>query len=211
MADYGKLIGHRVISIDEGVRCGNVIDFLIDFDNFTVFGLIVKGGWNQEAEVVLFKDVESIGPDAVMVKNSKTIKPAKQVLQAKKTIKEHIDISKLEVITKGGNEVGKIATFEFNPVNGKILQFEIAGSVLKSIFEGRNIITIKRIISIGRDVMIVHDKEELPAKKPAPAKKAAEKKAPAAAAKPKSKAAPKKTTPSKKTVKTTAKKGKKKK
>ena len=122
MGDYGKLIGHRVISIEEGKRCGNVIDFLVDYDKFKVFGIIVKGGWNQDAEIVQFSDIESIGSDAVMILNSKAIKPVKRLVQAQKAVKEHINISKLEVITQKGHVVGKIATFEFDTSTGQPME-----------------------------------------------------------------------------------------
>lgn len=159
MGDYGRLIGHRVISIEEGKMCGNVIDFLVDFEKFTVFAVIVKGGWNQDAEIVPFDDIESVGSDAVMILNSKAIQPVKSNTKAKKAVQEHINVSKLEVITKSGHVVGKISTFEFDTSTGKIMQFEIAGSVLKSIFEGRNIIPVSQIISIGKDAMIIQDKK----------------------------------------------------
>ena len=196
MADYGKLIGHRVISIEEGKKCGNIIDFLVDYEKFEVFALIVKGGWSREAEIILFSDVESFGTDAVMILNSKAIKSAKNSKRAETAIKNHINVSKLEVVTNAGHVVGKIATFEFDPFNGKVRQFEIAGSVLKSIFEGRNIIPVSQIISIGGDAMIVHDKKEAAAPKKKPVKKDSAKKA---ATKPSSKKkSPSKKTPGKK-------------
>jgi len=173
MGDYAKLLGLRVISIKEGILCGKVIDFLVDYAAFKICALIVRGGWNEEAEIVPFEDVESIGPDAVMIPSSSVIKPVKKVPAAHKAVKERIDVSKLEVITRTGHAVGKIATFEFDPATGKITAFEIAGSVLKSIFEGKNVIPVKQIVSIGKDAMIIHDKKEQAAK---PAKK--EEKAP---------------------------------
>ncbi len=184
MTDYAKLLGLSVISIEEGSRCGKVVDLLVDYKKFEVYALIVKGGWNKDAEIVRFKDIESIGPDVVMILNAKSIKKATKLPEVMKTIEGHVNINKLQVITRTGHVIGKIATFEFDPLTGKVQQFEIAGSVLKSIFEGRNVIAVKRIISVGKDAMIVKDKETT--KKSAPKaepKKADKKPAPKAAAK----------------------------
>ena len=137
MADYSKLLGYGVISIEEGVRCGKVVDFLIDYRKCQVLGLIVKGGWSKDAEVVSYKDVESIGIDVVMILNSKAVRAASKVPEAAKAISDHVNIAKLEVITRQGHIVGKVATFEFAPDTGKIQQFEVGGSVLKNIFDDR--------------------------------------------------------------------------
>lgn len=160
MADYKTLLGLKVFSIEEGTKCGKVIDLLVDYKKCVVFAIIVKGGWSADAEIVSIKDVDSIGENAVMIPKSSVIKPASKFPEAKKAIKEHIDISKIEVLTRKGHVIGKISTYGFDDNSGKVQQFVIAGSVLKSIFEGKNIIPVARVISIGKDAMIVHEKEE---------------------------------------------------
>ena len=198
MSDYSRVLKLSVISIEEGVRCGKVVDLLVDFKKFVVFGIIVKGGWNKDAEVVMFKDIESIGPDVIMVPNSKAIKPAAKAAEAMRAIKEHVDITKLQVITKGGHVMGKVQTFEFSPATGKIQQFELAGSVLKSIFEGKNVIPVNRVISVGVDAMIVAEKVKPQPKKEQKAEPKKEAKKPAAKKAAPKKAARKKKAPAKK-------------
>lgn len=170
MSDYEKMLGLGVMSIQEGIRCGKVVDLLIDYRKYEVFGFIVKGGWNKDAEIVLFKDIESIGQDLVMVADAKAVKEAAKVPQALEAIKEHVTIAKLEVISRSGQVLGRIGTFEFDTATGRIEKFEIAGSVLKNIFEGKHVIPVKQIISIGCDAMIVQDKKKEP--EPVKAKKA---------------------------------------
>jgi uncharacterized protein YrrD len=164
MSDYMKLLKVRVFSVEEGMVCGKIIDFLIDYEKFEVFGFIVKGGWNKDAEVALFKDLESVGEDVIMVKNAKSVQPASKVPEALEAIKNRIDITKLEVITTKGQVLGKVSTFEFSTDTGKIDSFEIEGAKyierLMNFFEGRNTVPVSRIVSIGRDAIIVKDQKE---------------------------------------------------
>ena len=180
MGHYLKMLKMRVISMEEGTLVGKILDFVVDYDSYTIKGFIVNGKWNKDADVLPYQDVLSVGDDVVMIKNSKSVVKASKNAALMKLIDNRVDIRKIEVITQNGHVLGKVDDFEFKSDTGKIEVFEIQSSRalerFKNFFEGKNHVTTSRIISVGKDAIVIKEDKKTAGSKEDPKNKEAKKK-----------------------------------
>jgi uncharacterized protein YrrD len=157
--DVKSLKGIAVVSIEEGEKVGVVDNVLFDLDPKRViaFKLIKPGLLRSGAFILPMEDVESVGPDAVMIRNRDKIREQKGDRDYQNR-PDLTSLSKLRVVTQDGTYVGTLATVQFDPKTGLITQLEVTGGGFMDRLRRNQIVDVAEAISIGTDVAVIPDK-----------------------------------------------------
>jgi sporulation protein YlmC with PRC-barrel domain len=129
--DVKSLKGIAVVSIEQGEKVGVVDNVLFDLDPKRVIAFkLIKPGLLRSGNFILpMEDVESVGPDAVMIRNRDRIREQKGDRDYQNR-PDLTSLSKLRVVTQDGTYVGTLATVQFEPKTGLITHLEVTGSGL---------------------------------------------------------------------------------
>lgn len=154
--DAKRLKGMPVVAIEGGEQLGTVRDILFSIDDRAIQAFSVHSGGliGGTTNVVEQRDVQSIGPDAVMVQS-------RAVLQGDET--EHryrqypslSEIGSLKVVSEDGSRVGSVATVLVDEQSGVITGLEIVRAGFTGPFRPNVSVPIDTVISIGRDAVVI--------------------------------------------------------
>ena len=156
--DIKSLKGIAVVSIEQGEKVGVVDNALFDLEkrNVIAFKLIKPGFRRAGGIVITMDDVESIGKDAVMIRDKEMIRELKH----ERELQDRPDIgafTALRVVSQDGTYVGNVATVQIDTKSGHITELEITGGSIIDRIRRNKVIPAQDIISIGSDVVIVPD------------------------------------------------------
>jgi uncharacterized protein YrrD len=152
-----KVIGHKVISLEQGEELERVDDILYSSDTHTVQGVLVKPkGIMSNAKVILLSEIQSIGTDAVMVQTKDTVKSAKDASEEIKTVanSKHF-LTQTKIVTEEGVELGSITDIFFDSQTGIVQEFEVTQGKIEDVKSGRKRIRPTDIITVGKDATLV--------------------------------------------------------
>jgi uncharacterized protein YrrD len=157
--DVKSLKGIAVVSIEQGEKVGTVDNVVFDLDSRRVIAFkLVKPGFLRSGGIVIkMTDIESIGKDAIMIRNKEKIREFKSErdLQGRPDLGQ---LSSLRVVTEDGTFVGTLATVQFEPRNGVITEFEVTGAGFMDRLRRNQSISTREVVSIGSDLMVIPDK-----------------------------------------------------
>lgn len=156
--DVKSLKGIAVVSIEQGEKVGMVDNILFDLDKRMVIAFkLIKPGFLRSGGIVMtMDDVESIGKDAVMIRNKEKVRE----LKAERDLQSRPDLgamASLRVVTEDGTYIGNLATVQFEPRNGAITILEVTGGGLMDRLRRNLVIPANEIVSMGSDVVVVPD------------------------------------------------------
>jgi uncharacterized protein YrrD len=153
-----NIIGHKIITIDNGQEIGKVNDIIYDptVNKITAF-LVDKGGIFSDAKIILMDSIQSIGEDAVLVPSSDVIKKVSDINQEKISNIANGDnyLTKTKVVTENGKEIGSINDLYFNSDNGNVEEFQVSDGLIQNIKSGTRRVKVTDIVTIGKDATIV--------------------------------------------------------
>lgn len=150
------VIGLKILSLKQGRQIDDVSDLVYDPQNHQVKALIVdKGGWFSDAKLILYKDVESIGKDAVMVKTTDVVRKASDISERVESIaKADNYLTKTKIVTDSGTDLGSVSDIYFDDKTGRVEEFEVSQG-LKNLQSGKKRVRVSDIVTIGEDATIV--------------------------------------------------------
>lgn len=156
--DVKSLSGIAVVSIEDGEKVGTVDDVVFNLESRRVIGFrlgrtgLIRGG----RSVVSMSDVESVGSDAVMIRNRSMVRDEQN--EREFADRPHLrELTSLRVVTQDGAYVGNLATVRFDPSNGSITHLEVSGGSLMSMLRRNREIPADVVLSMGTDVVVVPD------------------------------------------------------
>ncbi|WP_030342265.1 PRC-barrel domain-containing protein [Streptomyces sp. NRRL S-1022] len=125
---FSQAFGLPVITADDATSMGKVADLTVDAQDATVAAVRLSGAAGR-AEALAWSAVESVGPDAVIVRSRVTAEQGQDRLPA------HHRVLGSRVLTEHGVEHGTVRDVAFDPVSGRVLTLytalgEIAGTRL---------------------------------------------------------------------------------
>ena len=147
-----KIKGMAVVSITDGAKLGYIDDLLFDPKEQRLAALRVSA--DNQAAVIPFADVRSVGTDAVTV-------PSNDVRQwtapsAPLTVLPNLEkMSKLKVVDEAGTLIGTVDDIEIDPQDGRISEVHAHRGGVLGVGGHKTTVTAKDVISIGDDVMVV--------------------------------------------------------
>lgn len=156
--DARSLKGIAVVSIEDGEKVGTVDDMIFNLETMQVlaFRLSRTGFFRSAGELVAMEDVESLGKDAVMIRN-------RDVLREEKSEREFQDrpdlksFGNLRVVTQDGSYVGDLATVHIDQKTGSVTELEVSGGSLFAMLRRNLEVPASEVISIGNDVVVISD------------------------------------------------------
>lgn len=157
--DAKSLKGIAVVCIEEGEKVGTVDNILFDLEGRRViaFKLVKPNLLRSGGIVARMDDIESIGKDAIMIKNKARVREFKTEGDLQSLPDLH-SLSSLRVVSEDGTYIGNVATIQFDKENGVITDIEVTGSRMMDRLRRNLVVPSSEVVSIGSDVVVVLDK-----------------------------------------------------
>lgn len=145
-----------ILDKKNGARIAYVKDIIYSKTKFRILAFLVsEKGFFTTAKIIRFKEIDSFGENAIMVKNKNVIEDAEVIPEIKTLIKEKRKIIGEEVITEDGEDIGIIRDTIFDEESGKVVGFIITNGVFDDIREGRIVLPYIKGIKFGEEALIV--------------------------------------------------------
>ncbi|CAN5214854.1 hypothetical protein BH09PAT2_BH09PAT2_07770 [soil metagenome] len=148
-----EIIGLKILTAD-GVNIEDIDDIVYDPVEKAIVGLIVrKGSILHEPKVLLTKDIQRLGKDAVFIDKKTTILKAPQLGShiEKLARNSRIPFSDNKLVDENGTEYGTISEVFFDPKSWRIVGFEYSPGVLGN----KKTMKIQEIMTVGQAAIIV--------------------------------------------------------
>lgn len=151
--DANELMSMPVMATAAGQEIGRVKDVLFDPSSHSLLGLMVASTGGPESVMFLQRQrIKGIGQDAVTVDGVSALQPFSTAGRAREVVESGIHLRGANVLTEGGDSVGKIDKVLVNE-DGSIASYQVAKGVLG--FASRREIPPSEVVSIGEDAVIV--------------------------------------------------------
>ena len=145
--------GRPVVSVAEGARVGVVEDVLFNATALTIEILSVRG--MAESRLLHFRDVQSVGPDAITVPTQDVVRaisdpndPATALLL---TLHE---LSQRKIVDENGTMLGGVDSVSIDPADGHIVSITAGQGGIIGIGRSTATIAVADVVSVG-DVIVV--------------------------------------------------------
>ncbi|HEY0602381.1 MAG TPA: PRC-barrel domain-containing protein [Herpetosiphonaceae bacterium] len=150
------LIGKPVVAFDTGEQFERIKDLLFDQENNQLLGFLVdEGGWFSSARVLPLQNIQTIGPDAVIVAAKNTVVNAAQVPAIQRILERNNVLKGTKIMTTDGRDLGTLADLYFSEETGAVEGYEASGGVFADAYSGRSFIPAPHALKIGEDVAFV--------------------------------------------------------
>jgi uncharacterized protein YrrD len=125
--DINNVIGRAVLSVETANKLGIVHDLVIDPLKGQLVGISVHT-LDQRQVLVSQREIESIGPDAVMLKSEQSLVSAHpSPVQALPLAKNHL--IGVKVVSEGGRLLGEIANIYIHLAETSVFIYEVRSSI----------------------------------------------------------------------------------
>jgi uncharacterized protein YrrD len=150
------IIGKPIVSYDKGEKFDTVEDLIFDQDSNQLLGFLVKeSGWLSSAQVLLLKDVQAIGPDAVITSSKDAIAKASEVPAINHILAHNNILKGTRILTLDGRDLGTMIDLYFDERTGDVEGYEVSGGLFADAYSGRSFVPAPQTLKIGRDVAFV--------------------------------------------------------
>jgi uncharacterized protein YrrD len=150
------LIGKPVVAFDTGQQFESITDLLFDQENNQLLGFLVdEGGWFSSARVLPIQNIQSIGPDAVIVPAKNAVVNAEQVPAIQQILQRNNVLKGTKIMTTDGRDLGTLADLYFSETTGVVEGYEASGGIFADAYSGRAFVPAPHTIKIGEDVAFV--------------------------------------------------------
>lgn len=155
MRKVSELIGLPVVNKKSGSKIATIKEVIYSKKKYRVMGFLVsEGNFFRGAKIIQFNNIDSIGKDALVIKNENVIKKCSilpelnQLVNEKKIIEE-------EILTEEGESLGHVKDILIDEEKGKIIGFILTDGLIQDIKEGRNVLPYNTGIVFGESSIIV--------------------------------------------------------
>ncbi|MEN6412585.1 MAG: PRC-barrel domain-containing protein [Veillonellales bacterium] len=154
MEKISSLLGLPVLEIETGRQIGEVYEVVVDIEQAAVCGIILKAAnWFAQEQGIEFRNLHSIGRDAVMVRNSALIQELSTFVSSRSYhLRELID---KQIFTEAGLQLGTLVDIRFNAVTGEISDYQVSDSVVGDLLSGRLAMPLPPVQIVGEEKLIV--------------------------------------------------------
>jgi uncharacterized protein YrrD len=150
------ILDKSVVSYETGERFEKVKDLLFDQNNNQLLGLLLEEkGWFKSAKVVLLKDVQAVGPDAVIVPSQDVVVSAKDIALVDQILKRNNVLKGTRIMTTDGRNLGTMIDLYFDEQTGSVEGYEVSGGLFADAYSGRSFVPAVQTLKIGEDVAFV--------------------------------------------------------
>jgi uncharacterized protein YrrD len=152
-----ELIGMPIYSLDRGEEIGEVENVIFDPDQRKVIGFVLQeGGLFRSLQAIPFERIQSIGPDAILLKRDAPLETSSEWVDPKQ-VKEGFNLSGRRVISDRGHEIGTLYDLDIDERTGAVTGIEIRRGLFQDTAEGKKRIDFEHIQQIGKDAIIISE------------------------------------------------------
>jgi uncharacterized protein YrrD len=145
-----------VVSYDTGERFNKVKDLVFDQHNNQLLGLLLEeAGWFKGAQVILLKNIQAVGPDAVIVPSKGSIVSAKEITVIEQILEHNNILKGTRIMTTDGRDLGTMIDLYFDERTGSVEGYEVSGGLFADAYSGRSFVPAIQTLKIGEDVAFV--------------------------------------------------------
>jgi uncharacterized protein YrrD len=150
------ILGKPVVSYQTGERIDTVKDLVFDQNNNQLLGLLLEeAGWLRSAKAVLLKNVQAIGPDAVIVPSKDSIVNVNDIAILDNILKHNNILKGTHIMTTDGRDLGTMIDLYFDEQTGSVEGYEVSGGLFADAYSGRSFVPAIQTLKIGEDVAFV--------------------------------------------------------
>jgi uncharacterized protein YrrD len=150
------ILDKPVVSYDTGERFDRVRDLIFDQNSNQLLGLLLdEAGWFSSARVILLKDIQAIGADAVIVPSKDSVFKASEIPVIEKILKHNNILKGTRIMTTDGRDLGTMADMYFDERTGSVEGYEASGGLFADAYSGRSFVPAIQTLKIGEDVAFV--------------------------------------------------------
>ncbi|SDY46237.1 Uncharacterized protein YrrD, contains PRC-barrel domain [Proteiniborus ethanoligenes] len=159
MKKESELIGLPVVCKKNGSKLGTIKEIIYSRKKYRVLGFIIKEGRIfKDIKIIQFQNIDSIGKDAVIIKNEAVIEKANSLPEIKELLKDK-KLTEEEVLTESGESIGHVKDILIDRHKGKIIGFILTDGLFQDLKEGRNVLLYSREIFFGESSIIISNKD----------------------------------------------------
>ncbi len=156
MRKGSDVIGLNVVAFDTGEQFEKVIDLIFDRQANNLLALLTdESGWFSSANIIPFRDVKTIGHDAIIVSTKDVEIGASQMPEIEEILNEENKLRRVKLMTTDGRDLGQIVDLYFDEQTGKVEGYEVSGGVFADAYSGRSFVPAYQTLTIGNDVAFV--------------------------------------------------------
>ncbi|MDP9314227.1 MAG: PRC-barrel domain-containing protein [Chloroflexota bacterium] len=156
MRKGSDLVGKPIVAFDTGEEFERVQDLLFDQHSNQLLGFLVdEGGWFSSARVLPLENVQTIGPDAIIVPSKTAIANATQVPAINRVLERNNVLKGTKIMTTDGRDLGTMADLYFDERTGAVEGYEVSGGIFADAYTGRSFVPAPQTLKIGEDVAFV--------------------------------------------------------
>jgi uncharacterized protein YrrD len=150
------ILDKSVVSYETGERFEKVKDLLFDQNNNQLLGLLLEEkSWFKSAKIVLLKDVQAVGPDAVIVPSQDVVVSAKDIALVDQILERNNILKGTQIMTTDGRNLGTMIDLYFDEQTGAVEGYEVSGGLFADAYSGRSFVPAIQTLKIGEDVAFV--------------------------------------------------------
>lgn len=148
MLRSSEIMGNPIITYDSGEQIGKVEDLI--FDAVNLIALVIS---RKNSQVIFMDRIKTIGPDAVIVNSSDAVVESEEVFT-----RQAATIG-LKMMTNDAHELGHVIDICFEQ-DGRVAGYDLSGSKLAALVEGRSFVPAHLIERIGKEVILTATEAE---------------------------------------------------
>ncbi|RYX83897.1 hypothetical protein EON83_12205 [bacterium] len=152
-----SITGMKVIGND-GEDLGKVLDLIFDTEANECLGLVLQESnlfGLIKPQVVLWKEISTIGKDAVMVYGADSIIQPKDDVRIYAVMQGDTHLSGTQIYSEDGTNLGTFGDVYLDEATGRVVGYEVSGGFVADTMSGKRYIGVPQTRVIGDDVMIV--------------------------------------------------------
>ncbi|MHB8062748.1 MAG: PRC-barrel domain-containing protein [Ruminiclostridium sp.] len=157
---YSNVLGLPVISATDGMKIGTLKDVAFCKDNKGILGFILeKGSHAIKGNVILLRDVLSLGNDALIIDNPNCLLEYRKFRKTCE-LQEDIQLRGLKIYTHSGEDIGMVQDILFDYKTGKVEGVQVSDGLVQDLLRGRNILPFLGKVEIGNNILVENEAVE---------------------------------------------------
>ncbi|MDS3861581.1 PRC-barrel domain-containing protein [Thermosynechococcaceae cyanobacterium BACA0444] len=149
-------IGKPLVCYESGEKFDKIEDLIFDQNSNQLLGFLVnESKWFSSTQILLLKDVQVIGPDAVITPSKSTVVAAKEIPAIHYVMERNNILNGTRILTVDGHDLGIIVDLYFDEKTGQVEGYEVSGGLFADTYSGRSFVPALQTLKIGRDVAFV--------------------------------------------------------
>jgi uncharacterized protein YrrD len=132
------------------------LDIIYDDQKNAVIALLIdRGGLLSTSESIQFEHIQSIGEDAVIIKDKSKIVDVESIDSVNQSYQDQSNVKNKTIMTEDGKDLGKVDDLAIDTISGTILGYTASGGVFADLYKGKTYVPAPQTVKVGEDVLFV--------------------------------------------------------